>query len=72
MSCKLTALTIRKYGEEVTRLELTAERAEELAAEVNALNEAALAAAACLDFNDEPGQFPLALMRNRQSRGKTQ
>jgi len=41
VSCKLTALTIRKYGEEVTRLELTAERAEELAAEVNALNEAA-------------------------------
>lgn len=71
MSRKLTALTIRKYGAEVTRLEVTSERAEELASEVNALNEAALAAAARLDFNDEPGQFPLALMRNRQSRGKS-
>ena len=71
MSEKLTALTTRKYGEEVARLGITEERASEIASEVDALNEAALAAAARLDLNDEPGQFPLALIRNRDPRGKT-
>lgn len=71
MPRKLSAATIRAYGEEVARLGVTAERAAEIASEVDALNQAALAAAARLDFNDEPGQFPLALMRNRQSRGKS-
>ena len=70
MSGKITPPTIRKYGEEVALLDVTAERADELVSEVSALNEAALAAAARLDFNDEPGQFPLALMRNRLSRGR--
>ena len=70
MSGKLTAVTIRNYGAEVARLAVTDQRAGEMASEVDALNEAALAAATRLDFNDEPGQFPLALSRNRDSRGK--
>ena len=71
MSGKLTAVTTRNYGREVARLGVTKERAGEIAAEVNILNDAVLAAAARLDFNDEPGQYPLTLGKNRDSRGKT-
>ena len=71
MSRKLTGATILAYGEEVARLGVTEEHAGEIASEVDALNEAAHDAALHLDFNDEPGQFPLALTRNRDARGKT-
>ena len=71
VSGKLTTLTTRRYGEEVARLGITEERASAIASEVDALNEAALAAAARLELNDEPGQFPLALARNAHARGKT-
>ena len=71
MARKLTGATILAYGEEVARLGVTEERAGEMASEVDALNQAALDAAAHLDLNDEPGQFPLVLIRNRQARGKT-
>lgn len=70
VSGKLTSLTTRRYGEEVARLGITEERASEIASEVDALNEAALAAAARLELNDEPGQFPLTLVGNRDPRGK--
>lgn len=70
MPRKLTATTTRNYGEEVARLDITEERAGEIASEVDALNQAALDAATHLDLNDEPGQFPLALVRNRDVRGK--
>ena len=63
--------TIRDYGLEVAKLDLSDKRAAEIALEVGALNRATLEAAAHLDLNDEPGQFALALVRNRQPRGKT-
>jgi hypothetical protein len=63
--------TIRDYGLEVAKLDLSDKRAAEVALEVGALNRATLEAATHLDLNDEPGQFALALVRNRQPRGKT-
>lgn len=68
---KLTTNTIRGYGREVANLGVPAERAAEIAPEVEALNNTVLDTAAHLDLNDEPGQFALALVRNRQPRRKT-
>ena len=68
---KLTPNTIRDYSREVANVGVPDERAAEIAPEVEALNNAVLDAATHLDLNDEPGQFPLVLVRNRQPRGKT-
>jgi len=68
---KLTPNTIRGYAREVANVSVPEERAAEIAPEVEALNTAVLDTAARLDLNDEPGQFPLALARNRYLRGKT-
>jgi hypothetical protein len=70
MARRLAPATIRSYGADVARLDVTEDRAAEIAPEVAGLNNAALAAAAQLELNDEPAQFVLALSRNRQPRGK--
>jgi len=67
---KVTPGTVRDYGREVAGLDVSDTRAAEIAPEVEGLNGAALEAAARLDLNDEPGQFPLALARNRRPHGK--
>lgn len=67
---KPASSTIRDYGLEIANLDLSDKRAAEIAPEVAALNRAALDAALRLDLNDEPGQFTLALVRNRYLRGK--
>jgi hypothetical protein len=71
MPRNLTPTTIRNYGAEVANVGVPDGRAAEIAPEVEALNNAVLEAATRLDLNDEPGQFALALVRNRQPRGKT-
>ena len=71
MPRKLAPATIRDYGAEVANVGVPDARAAEIAPEVEALNSAVLDAAAHLDLNDEPGQFALALIRNRQPRRKT-
>ena len=71
MRDRLTPNTIQNYGREVAKLAVADERAAEIAPEVEALNNAVLDTAVSLDLNDEPAQFALALVRNRQPRGKT-
>jgi hypothetical protein len=70
MARKIAPATIRDYGLEVANLDVPEERSAEIAPEVDALNSTVRDAAALLDLNDEPSQFALALVRNRQPRGK--
>ena len=70
MSRKIAPATIRDYGLDVANIEVPEKRSAELAHEVEALNSTVREAAALLDLNDEPAQFALALVRNRQLRGK--
>ena len=61
MSDKITAALIRAHGAALRRIELDEQRAAEVAAEVERLNNAVLDAARRIDFNDEPARFPAYL-----------
>lgn len=67
MNEKPTAQLIRDHGRELARLEISAQRAGELAAEVERLNSAVLDGAARLDFNDEPSRFTALLLAYRRA-----
>jgi hypothetical protein len=62
MAAPVTAELIRRQAEELQRFRHAEGRAEELAAEVTALNDAAHDAAWELGDEDEPGNFPRALL----------
>jgi hypothetical protein len=70
MSAKVTAELIREYGRALRRLEITEERAGELAAEVERLNSAVIDAAGRLDFNDDPCRFAALLAAAAQEERK--
>jgi len=57
---------ILRLARELQRLELTRTRAHELAEETADLVESVFAAAAGVDFEDEPGQFLAALSELRE------
>lgn len=67
---KLTAQLVRDHGRQLVRLDISEQRAGELAAEVERLNNAVLDAAARLDFNDEPSRFTALLLAHRETRTK--
>ncbi len=54
---KVTPELIRAQCLELRGVEITERRAQELAADVSRLNDAALGARDRLDFNDEPARF---------------
>lgn len=66
MNEKPTSQLIRNHGRQLARLEISEQRAGELAAEVERLNTAVLDAAARLDFNDEPSRFTARLHSYRE------
>jgi hypothetical protein len=57
MSDKITAELIRQYGKALRRMDLSEQRAAEVAIEVERHNKAIMDAAHILDFNDEPSRF---------------
>lgn len=57
---------ILRQARELQRLELTRTRAQELAQETTGLVETAFAAAAGVEFEDEPGQFLAVLSELRE------
>ena len=70
MKDKPTAQLIRDHGRQLVRLDISEQRAGELAAEVERLNNAVLDAAVRLDFNDEPARFTALLLAYRQVNAK--
>jgi len=70
MKDKPTAQLIRDHGRQLVRLDISEQRAGELAAEVERLNNAVLDAAVRLDFNDEPARFTALLLAYRQANAK--
>ncbi len=61
MEDKITGELIRSHGKALRDLEISGQRAAELAIEVERHNRAILNAASMLDFNDEPAKFLSAL-----------
>ena len=63
MKQKVTPELIQSSALQLRRMKISAARARVLAPAVEALNDAALAAAAGTDFNDEPAKFTSTLVR---------
>lgn len=70
MNDKPTGELIRDHGRQLARLEISEQRAGELAGELERLNNAVLEAATRLDFNDEPARFVALLLAHRQGKTK--
>ena len=62
MALKITGELIREYGKVLRNIDLTEQRAAELALEVERHNSAILNAGNMLQFNDEPAKFLSALV----------
>jgi hypothetical protein len=63
MTNEVSAALIRSMAQRLRRTGVSAARANELARDVQRLNDAALDAAAENDFNDEPAGFAATLAR---------
>lgn len=63
---KIEGKLIRQEAEQKHGIKLTAERAEELAQEVDRLNTATAEAAKAIDLNDDPTVFTAVLRRLRR------
>lgn len=63
MAIKVTGELIRLSARQLRHMDLDEDRAEELARDVERLNNIALAAAADGDFNDEPARFSAMLLQ---------
>ena len=68
---KVTAELIRLQGEQLQARTIDAERAAELAAELEAMHRAVSEAAHDLEFDDEPGHFNRVLARHAPKSGDT-
>ena len=66
MSNEITPELIRLMAAQLRSLEVTGERAAQLASEVARVNDAARAAAAGNDFNDEPSRYAVTLANLRK------
>jgi hypothetical protein len=67
MSEKIRAQLVQEHGRVLRRIEIGAERAAEVAEELERLNGAVLDAAQRLDFNDDPGRFAAVLAAGAQA-----
>ena len=65
MRDKVSPALILKQSKELQSIEISGERAEQLADEVETINGAVLDAADDLDFDDEPAAFFRALRRQK-------
>ena len=67
MTERIKAQLIQEHGKALRRIDIGAERAAEIAMELERLNGAVLNAAERLDFNDDPGRFPAVLAAGAQA-----